>query len=108
MMRQGSSQGAMFDKIYFCPHSKSEGCECRKPGVLFLQRAVKELNIDLSKSYVIGDMTSDVQLGINGGCAAILLQTGRGGNDRMFENSPHYVARDLADAAESIAQNRAS
>jgi rfaE bifunctional protein nucleotidyltransferase chain/domain len=104
MMRQGSSCGVMFDKIYFCPHSKSEGCACRKPGVLFLERAAQELNIDLSQSYVIGDMTSDVQLGINGGCTAILLQTGRGGDDRMFDNSPHYVARDLADAAEWIVQ----
>lgn len=104
MMRQASAVGAAFDKIYFCPHSKADGCACRKPGVYFLERAVKELNIDLAKSYVIGDMTSDVQLGINGGCTAILLKTGRGGEDRMFENSPHYIADDLAGAAEWIAQ----
>jgi rfaE bifunctional protein nucleotidyltransferase chain/domain len=104
MMRQGSSQGAMFDKIYFCPHSKSEGCACRKPGVFFLERAAKELNIDLSLSYVIGDMTSDVQLGINGGCKAILVKTGRGGDDRMFDVTPHHIAENLLQAVEWIAQ----
>jgi D-glycero-D-manno-heptose 1,7-bisphosphate phosphatase len=102
MMRQASQQGAAFDKIYFCPHSKADKCACRKPGVYFLKRAEKELNVDLAKSYVIGDMTSDVQLGINAGCQAILVKTGRGGDDLMYQNHPHYIAQDLADAAEWI------
>jgi rfaE bifunctional protein nucleotidyltransferase chain/domain len=105
MMRQASVFGAAFDKIYFCPHSKADRCACRKPETFFLDRAVKELNVDLKRSYVIGDMTSDVQLGINGGCRSILLKTGRGGDDRVYENKPDYTARDLADAAEWIAVN---
>ncbi len=105
MLRQGSSQGALYDKIYFCPHSKSDGCACRKPGVFFLERAAQELNVDLSRSYVIGDMTSDVQLGVDGGCKAILVKSGRGGDDGMFKSAPHYVAQDLLDATEWIAQN---
>lgn len=105
MLRQGSSQGALYDKIYFCPHSKSDGCACRKPGVFFLERARQELNVDLSRSYVIGDMTSDVQLGINSGCKAILVKSGRGGDDGMYQNAPDYTAQDLMNAAEWIAQN---
>jgi rfaE bifunctional protein nucleotidyltransferase chain/domain len=104
MMRQASAVGAAFDKIYFCPHSKADGCACRKPGVYFLERAAQELNVDLAKSYVIGDMTGDVQLGVSGGCTSILVKTGRGGDDGMFQASPQYVAGDLAQAAEWIAE----
>jgi rfaE bifunctional protein nucleotidyltransferase chain/domain len=103
MMRRGSAEGCAFDKIYFCPHSKADKCQCRKPSRWFLDRAEKELNVDLAKSYVIGDMTSDVQLGINAGCQTILLKTGRGGDDGMYQVEPDYVAADLANAATWIA-----
>jgi rfaE bifunctional protein nucleotidyltransferase chain/domain len=99
MMRQATAVGGSIDKIYFCPHSKAEMCPCRKPEPYFLKRAAEELNIDLSASYVVGDMTSDVQLGKNGGAKAILVQTGRGGADGMFNVSADYVAKDLTDAA---------
>jgi rfaE bifunctional protein nucleotidyltransferase chain/domain len=99
MMRQAAAVGAAIDKIYFCPHSKAEKCECRKPEPYFLKRAAQELNIDLAGSYVIGDMTSDIQLGKNGGCRSILVQTGRGGEDGMFNVTADFVAKDLAAAA---------
>jgi D-glycero-D-manno-heptose 1,7-bisphosphate phosphatase len=99
MMRQVAAVGGAIDKIYFCPHSKAEECPCRKPEPFFLRRAAQELNIDLSASYVIGDMTSDVQLGKNGGAHTILVRTGRGGTDGMFQATADYVANDLTDAA---------
>ena len=99
MMRQATAQGCSIDKIYFCPHSKAEVCPCRKPEPYFLKRAVDELNVDLGASFVIGDMTSDVQLGKNGGCRSILVQTGRGGDDGLFKVEADFVATDLADAA---------
>ena len=102
MMRQAAAVGGAIDKIYFCPHSKAESCPCRKPEPFFLRRAAEELNIDLSSSFVIGDMTSDVQLGKNGGTHTILVRTGRGGDDGMFEVSAEYVAKDLTDAADWI------
>ena len=108
MMRQAAAVGGAIDKIYFCPHSKAESCPCRKPEPFFLRRAAEELNIDLSSSFVIGDMTSDVQLGKNGGTHTILVRTGRGGDDGMFKVSAEYVAKDLTDAAEWIATKRAT
>ncbi len=104
MMRLASAEGCSFDKIYFCPHSKADGCACRKPKPYFIERAVQELNIDLANSFVIGDMTSDVMLGQNGGVRAILVQTGRGGSDKMFDVTPTYVAKDLGAAAAWIEQ----
>lgn len=103
MMRRGSAVGCAFDKIYFCPHSKADGCGCRKPGIKFIERAVAELNVDLARSFVIGDMTSDIKLGANAGCRSILVQTGRGGDDKIYQVEPSYTVKDLAAAAELVA-----
>ncbi|MEN9845775.1 MAG: hypothetical protein RIS36_922 [Pseudomonadota bacterium] len=108
MMRQATAVGSSIDKIYFCPHSKAEICPCRKPETFFLRRASEELNIDLSSSFVIGDMTSDIQLGKNAGAHTILVRTGRGGDDGIFKVSADYVANDLTDAAEWIATKGAT
>ena len=68
--------GAYIDGLYICPHHPDKGfegerpeykfdCECRKPKPGLLLQAAKDFNIDLSKSYMIGDSVSDVQAGIN-------------------------------------------
>lgn len=104
MMRQAAAVGCGIDKIYFCPHSKSEKCECRKPEPFFIKRAEQELSVDVPNSFVIGDMTSDIQLAKNGGCRSILVQTGRGGDDGMFDAKADFTAKDLLAAAEWIEQ----
>ena len=103
MMKQASLAGCALDKIYFCPHSKSEKCPCRKPEPYFMKRAEEELNVDVAKSFVIGDMTSDVQLAKNAGCKGILVKTGRGGDDGMFAVTPDATVADLSGAADFIA-----
>lgn len=78
--------GAYLDKIYFCPHHPDKGfeseikelkidCSCRKPKPGMLLQASKDLNIDLSSSYMIGDSNSDVECGIRAGCTSILIKT---------------------------------
>jgi rfaE bifunctional protein nucleotidyltransferase chain/domain len=105
MMRQATQEGCSIDKIYFCPHSKADKCRCRKPGLYFIERAAQELAVDIAKSFVIGDMTTDVKLGLDAGCGAILVKTGRGGADGIVPSvTPTFTARDLAEAAEWILQ----
>ena len=66
---------------YHHPHKGYEGevpelkteCECRKPKQGMLLRAAKDLNIDLSKSYMIGDGENDVKAGIAAGCKTVLI-----------------------------------
>ena len=70
--------GVLIDRIYFCPHSKADKCECRKPGAYLVTQAQAALNLDLAKSYVIGDMTSDVALAEKFGGHAVLVETGFG------------------------------
>ena len=64
---------AALDAIYFCPHHPDEGCHCRKPNVGMVERAVSELQLDLRRSYLIGDHTRDMQLAKRVGVKAILL-----------------------------------
>jgi D-glycero-D-manno-heptose 1,7-bisphosphate phosphatase len=59
--------------VYYCPHGPDDGCACRKPAPGLLVRATVELNIDLGRSFMIGDKSSDVEAGIRAGCASILF-----------------------------------
>lgn len=80
-------QGAYLDGLYFCPHHPHKGyegelpelkidCECRKPKPGLLLRAMEDLNIDLKKSYMIGDSNSDVEAGNAAGCKSIKINEG--------------------------------
>lgn len=86
------------DGLYFCPHMPKESCECRKPRIGMLLQAKKELDIDLEKSYFIGDKTSDMQTGKNAKCTTILVRTGYGGNDKEFNVKPNFIVKNLLEA----------
>jgi len=94
--------GLMIDKVYFCPHSVAENCPCRKPKTALIDRAVKELNIDLSQSYMVGDTTLDLMLGQNAGCRTILVQSGIAGKDKTFEVEPDNRVENLGAAVDHI------
>ncbi|WKZ57427.1 MAG: HAD-IIIA family hydrolase [Bdellovibrionota bacterium] len=97
-----TKQGAKFDKIYFCPHSEAEGCECRKPLTGLIRRACEELPIDMARSFVIGDTTFDLQMAKNAGCKGILVRTGLSGSDKRYDATPDLDVADLLKAAEAI------
>lgn len=76
--------GAYLDGIYYCPHHPDRGfegeikelkiqCECRKPKPGMLIQAAKDFNIDLSKSWMIGDSENDILAGKNAGCKTALI-----------------------------------
>ena len=92
------------DKIYFCPHNITEKCTCRKPEIGLIRRAQKDLNLDLSKSYFIGDQTLDIETGRRAGMKTILVQTGKAGKDGQFAVQPDFQVKDLVEAAEVILQ----
>jgi len=68
---------AALDAIYFCPHHPDDGCRCRKPARGMIDRAVSELQVDLRRSYLIGDHARDIQLAKAVGAKAILVTSGR-------------------------------
>lgn len=109
MNRQLAARGAALDAIYFCPIAPGEsGRECiehpdRKPGPGMMQRAAREMSLDLSASWMVGDMISDMLAGRNAGCrATILVRTGLGATQDASHAAIDFVADDLRAAAELI------
>jgi len=112
MYRQLEMDGIKIDRDYFCPHHAKEGrgkyktdCDCRKPKIGMLDQAVGDFDINISSSWVIGDKTADIEMGIRAGCRTILVKTGKGGKDGEYKVAPDHVASNLADAAGYILQN---
>jgi imidazoleglycerol-phosphate dehydratase/histidinol-phosphatase len=70
MLEAFRSQGIEFDAIFICPHFKTDNCECRKPRTRLVEGYVKDKNMDLAASAVIGDRDTDLEfarnLGIRG------------------------------------------
>ena len=93
---------AAVDGWYWCTHHPevSGPCACRKPGTELLERAARDLALDLQASWMVGDHPSDVEAGMRAGGRGILVLTGHGGHGDVPEGTP--VARDLAHAADMI------
>ena len=66
---------AKIDGIYFCPHRPDESCECRKPKPTLILKAAKDLGINLSESYMIGDRESDKIAAEKAGVKFIPIET---------------------------------
>ena len=94
--------GTRLDGVYFCPHAPDAGCECRKPGTKMVRDAAKDLKLDLSRSWFVGDNTADVACGQAAGCVSILVLTGKAGRDGKVKVKPDHVSRNLAAAARLI------
>jgi len=100
---------AKLDSIYYCPHHPDADCDCRKPLPGMLHRAEKELGIDLTQSYVIGDKFVDVETAFAVGAKGILVLTGYGkGELEKYPTrpQPQYIAENLMDAVEAILAGR--
>jgi D,D-heptose 1,7-bisphosphate phosphatase len=104
---------AWLDRIYYCPHHPEKGfdderpelkvaCLCRKPEPGMIYRAVEELNIDLGRSFLVGDRTVDIAAGANAGLTTILVRTGAGGKDGKCRCVPDHVCDDLAAAVDLV------
>lgn len=64
------------DEIYTCEHDDIDNCECRKPKPGAIHRAAYLHNINLSKSYMIGDRWRDIEAGFRSGCKTIFIDYG--------------------------------
>jgi histidinol-phosphate phosphatase family protein len=90
-----AAHGAAIDASYHCPHLPDTGCDCRKPRPGLLLRAQRELDADLTRSWVIGDRDSDVALAHGAGCKAVRI-----GDSPRADGVA--VAHDLLDAVRRI------
>lgn len=107
-----TEKSASIDSYKSCIHTPEENCSCRKPSPQLVFEATQELNIDLTRSYFIGDKLSDVATGKASGCFKnILVRTGKGeeeervyilANPKNPNEKPDYVATDLSAAVDWI------
>jgi D-glycero-D-manno-heptose 1,7-bisphosphate phosphatase len=107
-------EGATVDGIFFCPHypggsvpEYSIDCDCRKPRTGLIKQACGQFEIDMSRSYMIGDHYSDMELAERADLRAILVKTGYGRGVAEYNLPgmafrPCYIAEDLLDAVKWI------
>jgi D,D-heptose 1,7-bisphosphate phosphatase len=110
-------ENALIDAFYYCPHHPTEGvdpyrreCNCRKPAAGMLLQAAREMDIDLTRSYIIGDRYNDMEAGKRARAKCVLVKTGFGksllqddGPDKLTaDNKPDYIAADILEAVRLI------
>jgi D-glycero-D-manno-heptose 1,7-bisphosphate phosphatase len=72
-------QKLFIDEVFYCKHDDSDKCQCRKPDVGLILKASSKLNIDLNKSYLIGDSWKDIEAARKANVKSFLL-------DRHYNN----------------------
>lgn len=73
MRSELAEAGAHIDHIYYCPHDWDEGCDCRKPKPGMFFQAQKELSLDLTKCWMLGDDERDMHAGGDAGCRCMYI-----------------------------------
>lgn len=117
MHQQLAEAGAHVDGIYICPHYPEAKlpeyrikCDCRKPQAGMFLKAAADLDLDLTRSYVVGDRWSDLKAAHQCQATGILVLTGYGRGDQTYIGptqtiQPRFVAEDLYDAATWISED---
>jgi D-glycero-D-manno-heptose 1,7-bisphosphate phosphatase len=114
LIRMLRDKGATVDAMYYCPHHPDYGervkCNCRKPDIGMLLKAKEKFDLDLGKSFVIGDKWSDIKCGENAGARTSLVKTGYGAADyqRCIDAGIKidYLAENLFDSVTNFVRKK--
>ena len=90
----------LIDATYYCPHLPEDGCKCRKPSSEMVLAAARDHDINLTRSFFVGDKRSDIECGRGAGVKTILVRTGYG--SETGDCGSDVVADDLNAAADAI------
>lgn len=103
------AEGVTLDAWRMCPHHPdgvteglAENCQCRKPAPGMLLDAARELSLDLSRSWMVGDTDADTQAGAAAGCRTVQIEHPASAHKRAGRPPADLRARDLADAAAQL------
>ncbi len=106
-----AAEGIVIDGYYYCPHHPdglvpeySRVCRCRKPAPGMVEQAARDLDLDIDRSFVVGDKWLDVELATNAGARGILVRTGYGAGDEQRPELSKAIAivDTILDAANEI------
>jgi histidinol-phosphate phosphatase family protein len=102
-----AAEGIPLADFSYCPHDPhgvrrgyAVDCVCRTPRPGLLMRAAREHDLDIARSWLIGDRLDDIEAGVRAGCRTVLLDDGREREWRLSETRlPHHMALGLDEAA---------
>ena len=100
MENELAKEGAFVDGIYYCPHHPDDDCDCRKPKPTLGLTASKKHHINLKRSFVVGDSSTDIIFGKKLGCKTVFV------GDETILVKADYVTRSLLEAVEIILQEK--
>jgi histidinol-phosphate phosphatase family protein len=107
--------GVRLDAVFYCPHSPADACRCRKPSPEPFLQAARELDLDLARSFMVGDQATDMEAGKRAGCRTILLSTVAGDSvpaaapataESLPYQKPDAVARDWTEVVRHLLLSR--
>ncbi|MEK7540623.1 MAG: D-glycero-beta-D-manno-heptose 1,7-bisphosphate 7-phosphatase [Patescibacteria group bacterium] len=102
MLKELKNKRVRIDKIYYCPHGPDDNCFCRKPKIGMFLQAVKDFNINLSKSWFIGDDTRDVMAGREANIKTVKIG---GRMPKSLKLEPNYYAKNILEAVNIVLNN---
>ncbi len=100
--------GGRLDGVFYCEHRTADDCECKKPRLGLLKKALSGRSVDRRSCYFIGDSEIDIEAGRNAGCQTVLVLSGRVRRPDLaaLPVAPDAVKDDLWEAAQWIVQKK--
>ena len=110
-------ENARLDGLYYCPHHPfgtvpeyRRDCDCRKPAPGMLQRAARDLGLDLTSSYLIGDRYRDAETAFGIGARSVLVLSGYGKGEYLYHSPtwprmPDHITDDLGTAVDWVLED---
>lgn len=109
MLDELETKNTKIAEVYTCPHARKDNCDCKKPLLLLVNRALQKYALNRDECYVVGDSgKNDMLLARNARMKSILVLTGEGTEsltttrDLWKEAKPTYVAENSLDAIDKI------
>lgn len=112
MLKEIKAYGGKINKVYYCTHRSDAGCDCRKPEIGSIKKAVKILGKTLRSAkanFFVGDTKSDILTGYNAGCKTIMVLSGRAKRSdiKSWGVKPDFITKNLASAVKIVIENPA-
>jgi D-glycero-D-manno-heptose 1,7-bisphosphate phosphatase len=120
LRREIENASARLDAIYYCAHHPSVGeppyrldCDCRKPKTGLIERATADFDIDLERSWMVGDRYGDIELARNAGLHSAFVLSGYGRGEWEYQRAvwklePEVVGETLLDVARMVIERDAA
>jgi histidinol-phosphate phosphatase family protein len=107
MLQEIEKAGGKIDELYYCPHHDKDNCECRKPKTGLIEQAMRKMDVDCKKTFIIGDSIRDIEAGKRMGMKTIFVLSGKSPQSKVkdWHVQPDCTKKNLLEAVEWILEN---